>query len=179
MRRITLTFLALAAAAPLTACDEQSQRVSSQFTSLDDCEMIANGEAIGEDWISYKCKGLENVPVWLTYTDSARSYLGFGSKKNLSGPFAPTRDGSWPVEWRGTEQNGRFVPINIIIRMVRPEAGIATDGQGLFFVFRLRTDGTSCLVALDLETIDAARSESDRSFEDFVCLSEPRVPDSA
>jgi len=61
--------------------------------------------------------------------------------------------------------------------MVRPEGGAPTDGQALLFVFRLRADGTSCLVASDLATNEMAREEADKAREKFQCLFEPEVPD--
>lgn len=151
--------------------------LSSRYASMSNCTEIGDGDALDEDWIAYRCVSFDDIPVWVNYSDSARSHIGFGPRRNLSGPFGlSARDKSWRIEWRGVARDGRFEPFAAILRLRRPEIGLPTDGRGLLFVFRLREDGTSCMVAADLASNEVARKAADRSLPAFECLSEPQTP---
>jgi hypothetical protein len=177
VRSISILFMALVGAAPLAARADASGELSSRYTGLGGCTEITHGSLDeGEDWVSHECDGYDGIPIWLRFADSARGYLGFGSRENHSGPFGLNRDDSWPVEWRGVEQDGRFEPFAIIVRMLRPEVGDPNDGTPYLFVFRLRSDGLSCILASDLSSNEEARNIADESRDGYECQFEPDVP---
>ena len=179
MRLALLFFLSLIIGAPLGAqSSADTSQATSRYSTIDDCVVTGDGTP-DEDWVAYKCEGYGGIPVWLSYTDSARLYLGFGAIENHSGPFGLNRDDRWPVEWRGVEQNGRFKPSAIIIRMKRPDAGQPNSEAGLLFVYKLRSDGLSCLIASDLTSNHAAREIADELDSKDLCSSEPHQPNSS
>jgi hypothetical protein len=173
-----LLCLALAAAFTAAPADAQATKPSSRYTKLDDCKEIGRGDIDqGEDWLVYKCVGLEDLPVWLAYTDSARSQFGFGPQPNTHGIFGLDRNDDWQVEWRGVEKGGKFVPFAVIVRAMRPMADAPSDGKGFLFVYRLTADGMSCIEASDLSSNEEARAIADGTRENFECDDKPRELD--
>lgn len=155
-----------------------AQEIRIRYTALDDCEMIGDGMALeGRDWVSYRCSGLGKSDVWITNVDSTRSSIGFGSRENLSGVFSSKRDCSWPLEWRGIGTGDNFRPFAVIARMRRPQLDDSQSEPSFLFVYRLREDGTSCLIATDLKSNEEARDAADASQNTWACLEEPRLPD--
>ena len=175
MRPTSILHLTLAGIAQLAAPDNANEvEPSSRYTELESCTLIAHGDVdAGEDWVLNQCRGYDGIPVWRGFTDSARSQLGFGSRPNASGMFGLDRDDSWLVEWRGVDRDGRFEPYAVIVRMTRPAVGVPDDRTGSLFVFRLRSDGLSCMVASDLLSNEEARERADGSRQEYNCLSEP------
>ena len=149
---------------------------SSRYADFGECTVIDGAARQGRDWISHRCDGIAGLPIWLTNSDSTRSALGFGARANMSGMFNAERDQDWPLELRGVEGENGFQPHAVIVRMMRPRADVATDGIGLLFVYRLREDGTSCLIASDLRSHEKAREIADAATEEFVCTEEPQIP---
>jgi len=86
--------------------------------------------------------------------------LGFGSRPNFSGMFETNRDENWPIEWRGRVIKGRFVPSAAIVRV---RARFDDSGVSSLFVYRLRGNGTSCLVDRNASTNAQARAIADAS----------------
>jgi hypothetical protein len=170
-----MLYLPLAAVAQLAApATAGPAELSSRYTELGSCAAFAQGDVDqGQDWVFHKCQGYDGIPIWLAFMDSARSQLGFGSRPNASGVFGLDRDDSWLVEWRGVNRDGRFEPYAVIVRMTRPAAGVPGDQTGSLFVYRLRSDGLSCMVASDLSSNDEARETADGSRQKYKCLSEP------
>lgn len=120
-----------------------------------------------------RCKGYGAISIWLRYADSARVYVGFGTKPNETGDmFSLDRNGAWPVEWRGYRVNGSFQPFAAILRMRVPAAAGGTTPT--LVVFRLRPDGTSCTVGATQGSNQLARRIADTSRAQFVCESEPQ-----
>jgi len=175
VRPTSILHLTLAGIAQLAAPDNANEvEPSSRYTELESCTLIAHGDVdAGEDWVLNRCNGYDGIPVWRGFTDSARSQLGFGSRPNASGMFGLDRDDSWLVEWRGVDRDGRFEPYAVIVRMTRPAVGVPDDRTGSLFVFRLRSDGLSCMVASDLLSNEEARERADGSRQEYNCLSEP------
>ena len=102
-----LLITAMAAAVPAHA---NPAEITSRYTKLTSCSEVAHGDLERwEDWVSHKCKGYGGIPIWLTFTDSVRGYVGFGRKPNVTGTFGTYRDDKWPVEWRG-RQRVRSIP---------------------------------------------------------------------
>jgi hypothetical protein len=151
---------------------------SSRYTQLEDCSEIAHGDIDrGEDWVAHKCIGLGGIPIWLRFSDSARSFIGFGAREHNSGMFGLARDNSWPVEWRGVEADGQFEPFAVILRMTLPATRELGEDAGSLFVFRLREDGLSCMVDAEIESNEQARLMADLSWSGYQCLFEPDLPD--
>lgn len=161
------------AGAQSPAGSKAAPSISSRYTPLSGCRDVAHG-ADGEDWVENRCKGYGGIPVWVTYVDSARSYLGFGPKQNVSGMFHLERDHAWPLEWRGRNARGAFVPFAVILRVFQADG----SGQKPLVVFRLRPDGTSCIVGSTEGSTEAARRIADATLDRFECEQEPHLPDS-
>ena len=164
-------FLAVAALSVSTRVDAKPTPLS-RYAKLTGCNDVAVGDIErGEDWVFVRCKGLGSVPVWYLCQDSARCKLGFGTKPNASGVFeAKTFLSLGPIEWRGTHEHGRFKPFAAILRG-RWYGREETDPSTLT-VYRLRLDGTSCVVG-QASTNRAARHIADKAANDYQCESEP------
>lgn len=161
----------LAAAVP---ADAKSPPIESRYTKLKDCKEVAQAP-LGEDWVFVRCPGFGKNAVWWVNSDSARAQIGFGPKPNTSGIFEPGRDQRWPIEWRGTRRNGRFEPFAVILRLRRPDVQ-----KSFLAVYRLRTDGTSCIVGStewSVTSNEAARAIADKAVGAFQCEDEPHLPD--
>ena len=74
------------------------------------------------------------------------------------------------VEWRGTIMRGRFTPFAVIVRLRWPE-----ETKSFLAIYRLRDDGTSCIVGETEGSNEAARAIADRSLTTFKCSEEPQV----
>jgi hypothetical protein len=149
---------------------------TSRYTKFDGCHMIDHAQ-LGEDWVLHKCKGLGGIPVWLLFTDSAYGHVGFGAKANVSGIYGAHRDDRrWPIEWRGRVRNGKFQPLAVIIRMDRPAGAYEGPAPNELIVFRLRPDGTSCVIAETKGSNEDARKIADSAIDRFACLDEPQIP---
>jgi hypothetical protein len=164
-----LSLFALALAAPdLSQTGPVS--ISSRYTKLDHCTEIAHGDVEqGEDWVQHKCQGYGGVPVWLQFMDSNKGFIGFGRRTNVIGWFGISRDNRLPIEWRGRISAGKFEPFAIIIRMPQ-----LIDEPTRLEVFRLRPDGTSCIIGETASNIDA-RAIADASLTRFHCTAEPEL----
>lgn len=168
---MTLQLLAvLTATAALTASAhfEAKSDAVSRYTNLSQCKDVDRPPP-GEDWVYFRCAGLGGLHVWYVCMDSARCRYGFGVKPNVSGMFG-TSDGSWPIEWRGVQRKGRFAPFSVIARM--PSADPDASVQNSLIIFRLRADGTSCIVG-EATSNEDARKIADGSAGKFRCVAEP------
>ena len=173
MRPISTLFLAAVFAAPSVAQSNPSQIApSSRYTRLGDCSEIFSGMPDHDTGV-LRCEGLGELPVWWSFAEGARDYLGFGAKPNTSGIYGPERNEAWAIEWRGVERHGHFEPFAVIVRMTFPRTDSATDDRSFLFVYRLRPDGTSCVVGSSLASNEEARALADGSRERFECLNEP------
>lgn len=131
---------------------------------------------LGEDWVYVRCKGYGSIPVWYVCSDSARCRYGFGVKPNISGMFGTDGEESLRVEWRGVERHGRFKPISIIIRMREPDDGDdSTHPTSMFYVYRLRANGTSCIVGR-AKSNASARLIADKAAAKYRCENKPEIP---
>lgn len=160
-------FLSLfAGAASAAAPDSAPKKASfvSHYTRLNQCHEMERARA-GEDWVYFRCVGFAQIPVWYVCTDSARCHFGFGPKPNVVGWFGIMSGKPRPIEWRGPRQAGKFEPAAVIMRL--PSAGGDTDS---LVVFRLRADGTSCIVG-EAKTNIGARKIADKSSA-LPCVSE-------
>lgn len=173
-----LTAFAVLAASLLgaTASAEQAEprTIASRYTYLNDCRELEHGNVDkGEDWVRHRCKGHGPISIWLRYSDSARVYVGFGTRPNETGDmFSLGRSDAWPIEWRGQRVDGSFQPFAAILRMNVP---VATGGTtSILVVYRLRADGTSCTVGSTHGSNLLARQMADASRVQFTCEREPQ-----
>lgn len=169
MKLLLLSTLVSAAAWPTSAHVESKSNLASRYTKLSQCKDVELAPP-GEDWVYFRCKGLGSIPVWYVCTDSARCRYGFGPRPNVSGTFGTGREGS--VEWRGAQRHGRFEPIAVVIRL--PSADLDQSPRNSLIVFRLRGDGTSCILG-EASSNDDARKIADSSMGDFRCVGEPDI----
>lgn len=166
-------FLAGFAANPVTAQDAEAE-FSSRYTLLEDCTEVAS--SISPDYMIHRCEGYGGIPIWWRFADSVRLYIGFGETPHDSGPFGTDRDSDWPIEWRGNENIAPFSSFAVIIRMRVPRGVYEIEPSPALAVFKLREDGTSCLIARDVADNERAREIAD-SAPSRTCASEPFVHD--
>ena len=84
--------------------------------------------------------------------------IGLGSRPNFSGMCETNRDEKWPIEWRGHVIKGRFVPSAAIVRV---RGRFDESGASDLFIYRLRSDGSSCLIDGSASTNAEARAIAD------------------
>jgi hypothetical protein len=119
--------------------------------------------------VYFRCEGFGGTPVWYDCTDSARCRYGFGVKPNASGTFGTDSKQSWQIEWRGPKQKGLLKPVAIILRL----SSLDKNPPNKLYVYRLRSDGTSCIVG-EATTNSAARLIADRAAGNYQCEVEPQ-----
>jgi hypothetical protein len=134
----------------------------SRYTLRENCIEVAS--AVSPDFILNRCDGLDGIPIWWRYSDSARLSVGFGKAAHTSGFFGIDRDPDWPVEWRGTAHSRHFTPYAVIIRMREPFAVETGEPQSFLTVFKLNLDGTSCILESNIRDNARARAIADRAF---------------
>jgi hypothetical protein len=162
--------IALALGSSAAAQSAPKSHFSSRYTELASCADVEVAPE-EEDWIYRQCAGLENIPVWVVCTDSARCRYGFGVRRNISDWFFGIRSGSAPIEWRGMVRHGEFTPFAAIIRVSSADSD---DESTSLAVYRLRGNGTSCIVG-SAHTNAAARRIADNSVTNERCEIEPRL----
>lgn len=174
MKLLWLSALLAVAALPASTRVDAKPSPVSQYTKLTGCNEVAVGDVErGEDWGFIRCKGLGSVPAWYLCQDSAHCKLGFGTKPNASGVFAIRSFLSLgPIEWRGTVQQGRFKPFAVILR--GRWYGLEETDPATLTVYRLRLDGTSCIVG-EASTNTTARRIADNAANDYQCKEEPEL----
>lgn len=168
MKRLLSIILGGVAVAAIPNGAEAKANFVSRYTSLEGCSEVEHPPQ-GQDWVYFRCRGFANIPVWYTCADSVHCDYGFGAQANVSGWFGISRKDSWPIEWRGVSRNGRFEPIAVISRL--PSADPDAAVRDALIVFRLRSDGTSCIIGETSSNLKA-RVIADRSVGGFRCLQE-------
>ena len=137
-------------------------------TNTKACALVAEGEE-GQDWLVLRCSGLFRIPIWLDLSDSTELQVGFGAKRNTTGPYSSDGPQIMTVEWRGRRDARAFKPFAAIVRLTRMARRSTT-----LAVFRLRSDGTSCLVGEAGGNAEADRI-ADASATSYRCVQEPDV----
>lgn len=115
---------------------QERGEVVSRYSSIwpHNCTETGNGAAEDRDWVRYRCGGEGGVAVQLVFSDGTRLSLGFGDDATPLGMFRAEREPNWPLEWRGTVVNGRFIPHAAIARMKTfPENGGLDDSELVIF----------------------------------------------
>lgn len=173
VRPLAPCLLALALAAPAAG---QEPAPVSERTLLSGCTLIAAGDVDqGEDWVSHRCTGLDGIPVWMAFSDSARGWLGFGERRNHSGGFGLDLGSNPMFEWRGLVGLRGFVPFAVIVRLTPYAPGEVDPEAGEFHVFRLRDDETSCVIGAPVQSHAEALALADSTRARFTCHSEPTI----
>ncbi len=142
-------------------------------TRLEDCELYY--ENVANDALVHRCAGFGGVPIWWRYADSARLYVGFGARPHDNGFFGIEQEPEPEFEWRGVERSTGFVPHAVIIRLSRPPGDALPSKPPAFTIFRLREDGTSCVIELEIATASQARRIADDAVDGFECIYEPNL----
>lgn len=142
MRSFLITLaIVLSAATPAIA---RPSPATSRLTVLNESRCLEAGpnqaDEVGDEL--FKRCPIDGLPtVWLLYLDGVRLRLGFGATPTASGMFDADRDPAWPIEWRGRGAGRAFKPYAVILRLRAPG-----ERPSHLVVFRLRADGTSCIV---------------------------------
>jgi hypothetical protein len=170
MNLALFSVLVMALSGPASA-EAKSNRTEPTFVSryakLSQCSDVEHAPE-NEDWVYFRCDGYGRIPAWYVCTDSVRCKFGFGVKPNVSGLFG-TDWKDWPLEWRGRERQGSFEPVSVIIRRTPyPES------RSKLYVYRLRSDGISCIVG-EATTNAGARVIADRAASAVSCEEEPEL----
>src|SRR5262245_56531415 len=146
---------------------------TSKYTKAELCKELASGDVrAGEDWVYFRCEGLGGIPIWYRCSDASHCKYGFGRRANLSGWFGVDGDPNWKIEWRGRFVGKRFEPFAVIKRASWRSAGVRNP----FFVFRLRADGSSCVIGDNAYSNEEARKIADAASGNYRCVVEPELP---
>jgi hypothetical protein len=161
----------LAATAWLSAGPATSAELSSRYRRVGVCRETGHG--VDQDWILKTCGGYPGQPVWIAYSDSTKAHVGFGPKQNVSGTFGTVAVETARLEWRGLRRGAKFEPFAVIIRLREP---FDETGKSALVVYRLRLDGTSCIIGRAQRSNAKAREIADASLAHFLCEDEPDRP---
>jgi hypothetical protein len=143
----------------------------SRYANLSQCREVEHAPA-DEDWVYFRCKGFGSIAVWYVCTDSARCRYGFGIKPNVSSwMFGTNRQESWLIEWRGIIRRGRFQPFAAILRA---RSADPDEPKSFLAIYRLRSNGTSCIVG-QTNTNSRARRIADEAAGDYRCVDKPQL----
>jgi hypothetical protein len=162
--------LMVLAATALAAPAAAQPPITSVFTHTDvnACALVTKGEE-GQDWFIRRCSGLFRIPIWLAFSDSTELHVGFGAKRNTTGPYSSGGPATMTIEWRGRRDGSAFKPFAAIVRLRR-----MAETSTTLAVFRLRSDGTSCLVGEAGGNAEAGRI-ADAAATSYRCIQEPQI----
>lgn len=166
--------VALCCAAPAAA-----QQLESNYTdlNLNDC-LVLNSDDFGTRWA---CPGYRGYPLSVAEGD-LRFFLSYGfgaADEPVAEQTLPPFNHLGPrIEWRLSNESGRFFPFATIVRyVVQREEG---EPEGEVLVVTRLGEGTSCHVAY----VDALANENanvlaqqaaDEKARDFDCADAPEI----
>jgi hypothetical protein len=96
------------------------------------------------DFIEHKCTSKFGPPMWQLVQEGTRFSFGFGTVENT--PQMAVGDAGGAVEWWGVVISGTFVPRTVIKRFTFSDFGEPEKRTRELVVFRLKADGTSCVI---------------------------------
>jgi hypothetical protein len=174
-----LTFATAAQAGDAPSAAATGSKIASVFRTIGHCRVLDHSsqrdiDEHGSDAeFSYqRCGGYGAHKVWLMYTEGGfYTRIGFGARPNVLGPYPTLGMGPAPLEWRGVWVGGAFRPFAVILRVRDP--AFEDKRVSILMVFRLRPDGTSCVVGDSSKTNADARRVADASRGAFTCKVEP------
>jgi hypothetical protein len=147
---------------------------NSAYTDLDlDACLVLDADDFGASW---SCPGYKGYPLMLTEGDLRFSLIyGFGAKAGDGQTLPPFNHLGEKLEWRLSNDLGRWMPIATIVRYFTadPETG---EDKGQVLVVTQLVEGNSCHIAYVDATANAdanalARQAADTS-GDFDCASD-------
>jgi hypothetical protein len=98
--------------------------------------------------------------MWQVFHEGVRQSIGFGTKQNFALENAAAQRSDWPIEWGGEIRHGRFIAQVAIARFNFDD--YATEKPNLkqvLAVFKILTDGTSCLVG----SVSASKQQNQKA----------------
>jgi len=170
MRLGPLGWFLVAGVLPTSSPAQAKPKFDSRYDSPTQCKNVKFPPE-DRDWVYVRCRGLGGIPIWYVCVDSARCKLGVGTKPNVSGMFAAASFTDWPIEWRGRFQGNGFKAFALIMR---GRSWDPDDPKTTLTVYRLRADGTSCVIG-EAATNEAARAIADGATGSYRCESEPEL----
>jgi hypothetical protein len=100
------------------------------------------------DTVAYYVQSIATgVNLYMTYYEGTRIAVGFGSVRNevLTLPADAIHPGGY--DWGGKTQNGQFKASYVIKRYYGADENFGVDrNKSVLVVFRLKDDGTSCMI---------------------------------
>ena len=164
----------LAAAALVALATPAYAGFNSAYTdiNLDEC-LVLEADDFGASW---SCPGYKGYPLMVTEGDLRFSLLyGFGAKMSDGQTLPPFNHLGEKLEWRLSNDSGRWMPIATIVRYhtADPETG---EDKGQVLVVTQLVEGNSCHIAYidalaNKNANELAREAADKS-GDFDCASD-------
>ncbi len=168
MKQLLVAALALAVATPAHAA------FNSAYTdiNLDEC-LVLDADDFGASW---SCPGYKGYPLMVTEGDLRFSLVyGFGAKAADGQTLPPFNRLGAKLEWRLSNDLGRWMPIATIVRYYTadPETG---EDKGQVLVVTQLVEGNSCHIAYidalaNKDANELAREAADKS-GDFDCATD-------
>ena len=164
----------LAAAALVALATPAHAGFNSAYTdiNLDEC-LVLEADDFGASW---SCPGYKGYPLMVTEGDLRFSLIyGFGAKMSDGQTLPPFNHLGEKLEWRLSNDSGRWMPIATIVRYhtADPETG---EDKGQVLVVTQLVEGNSCHIAYidalaNKNANELAREAADKS-GDFDCASD-------
>lgn len=165
----------LAAAAALAALASPAYAgFNSAYTEIDlDACLVLEADDFGASW---SCPGYKGYPLMVTEGDLRFSLVyGFGAKASDGQTLPPFNHLGEKLEWRLSNDLGRWMPIATIVRYYTadPETG---EDKGQVLVVTQLVEGNSCHIAYidalaNKDANELARAAADKA-GDFDCAND-------
>ena len=165
----------LAAAAALAALASPAYAgFNSAYTEIDlDACLVLEADDFGASW---SCPGYKGYPLMVTEGDLRFSLIyGFGAKASDGQTLPPFNHLGEKLEWRLSNDLGRWMPIATIVRYYTadPETG---EDKGQVLVVTQLVEGNSCHIAYidalaNKDANELARAAADKA-GDFDCAND-------
>lgn len=165
----------LAAAAALAALASPAYAgFNSAYTEIDlDACLVLEADDFGTSW---SCPGYKGYPLMVTEGDLRFSLVyGFGAKASDGQTLPPFNHLGEKLEWRLSNDLGRWMPIATIVRYYTadPETG---EDKGQVLVVTQLVEGNSCHIAYidalaNKDANELARAAADKA-GDFDCVND-------
>lgn len=112
------------------------------------------------DTVSYIDRSAFGVNQYRTYFEGVRVQLGFGSKPNSATMMTTDMLHDGAYDWGGVEQGGVFIPKVVIKRFYVYDGatGAVDPNKTALLAFRLKADGTSCLMPFAETVVENAKA---------------------
>jgi hypothetical protein len=110
------------------------------------------------DTISYIGHSRFGINLYLTYVEAVRAQIGFGLQENVATMMLADQIHDGAFDWGGSSNGGAFKPVVVIKRfyVMNPDTAITDKTKTQLLIFKLKADGTSCLIPIEKSTSDNA-----------------------